>query len=312
MTVAQGPGSAVGVESVRLVRAELDGAVVPAMVVGDEVVEVAGSWTDALASMAAGESAAIRPAPGARRAPLATARLDMPIERDAVVYCVGLNYREHAAEAAELADRDRDQPAPIIFVKSPRAMVAPGADLLLPRSVSVEFDWEVELGVVIGAPAVDVPPERAWEYVAGYTVVNDITARDLQKRHQQWHLGKNAPASTPIGPWVIERSAFAWPIDVEVQLLVNGVEKQRSMTSLLLHTIPDLLALLSRTTTLQPGDVIATGTPAGVGFVRVPREFLVDGDVVETVVGGVGALTNVVRTPAALVDALDVTASAGA
>lgn len=281
---------------VRLVRVEIDGDVVPALVVGDEVVEIDLSWNDALAALAAGEGASIVPGASARRAPLATAVLDMPLEASGEVYCVGLNYRAHEAEASELVDEVRL--VPIIFVKSHRAMTRPADELVLPGSMSEQFDYEVELGVVIGTEAVDIEPEQAWDHIAGYCVVNDITARDVQKLHQQWHLGKNAPASTPIGPWVIERDAFPTPPDIEVRMLVNGVEKQRSNTSLLIHDIPKLVSLLSRTTSLQPGDVIATGTPAGVGFVRQPPEFLAEGDVLESVIAGVGTLTNVVRTPA--------------
>ncbi len=280
---------------VRLVRIDLEGQVVPAVVQGDEVAELSIGWNEALAALADGRGATLVPAPGARRVPLAGATLDMPLEPSGEVYCVGLNYRAHEAEASELVDEVRL--VPIIFVKSHRAMTRPADELVLPGSMSKQFDYEVELGVVIGSEAVDVEPEQAWEHVAGYCVVNDITARDVQKLHQQWHLGKNAPASTPIGPWVVERDAFPTPPDVEVRLLVNGAEKQRSNTSLLIHDIPKLISLLSRTTSLRPGDVIATGTPAGVGFVREPPEYLAEGDVLEAVVGGVGTLTNVVRTP---------------
>jgi 2-keto-4-pentenoate hydratase/2-oxohepta-3-ene-1,7-dioic acid hydratase in catechol pathway len=286
-----------GPHAVRLVRVELDGEVVTGLVLGDEIVELDVSWTEALAALADGAGTTLVPDPPARRVPLEGTTLEMPLELEGEVYCVGLNYRAHEAEASELVDEVRL--VPIIFVKSHRAMAPPAAELPLPSSMSEEFDWEVELGVVIGREAVDVEPEDAWSHVAGYCVVNDITARDVQKRHQQWHLGKNAPASTPIGPWVVERDALPVPIDAQVRLLVNGVEKQRSRTSLLIHDIPKLISLLSRTTTLRPGDVIATGTPSGVGFVRVPPEFLRDGDVVEAVVDGVGALTNLVRTTSA-------------
>ncbi len=301
--------AAEGGDAVRLVRAVLDGRDITAVVDGGDVVEIDLGWRDALEAMARGDATALLSATTSRRVPLDGVTLVAPLESDAVVYCVGLNYREHEAEASELVDEVRT--VPIIFVKAPRAMTGPTDDLSLPTAISQQFDWEVELGVVIGRTAVDVAPEDAWDHIAGYTVVNDITARDVQKLHQQWHLGKNAPASTPMGPWVIERDAFDIPLDVEVTLLVNGVVKQHSSTALLIHTIPDLIALLSRTTTLRPGDVIATGTPAGVGFVRTPPEFLVDGDVVETVVGGVGTLRNVVRTPELTSDVV-VGAAAGA
>ncbi|MCU1453686.1 MAG: 5-carboxymethyl-2-hydroxymuconate delta-isomerase [Acidimicrobiales bacterium] len=278
----------------RLVRFAREGSTSVGLVVGDEVVELALGWSAALACLGAGDRAGLDASCVGAPLPLASVALQAPLEHDSDVYCVGLNYLEHRREAVELVD---ELPAvPIIFAKSPRAMAPPTADLLLPRHVSAEFDFEAELGVVIGLDAVDVAEEDAWRHVAGYCVINDITARDLQRAHQQWHLGKNVPASTPIGPWVIGRDALPLPPDVEVTLSVNGVEKQRSRTSLLIHGLPELVALLSRVTHLRAGDVIATGTPAGVGFKRTPPEFLQDGDVVVTDIAGVGRLTNRVRT----------------
>jgi 2-keto-4-pentenoate hydratase/2-oxohepta-3-ene-1,7-dioic acid hydratase in catechol pathway len=280
----------------RLVRFSQGGSPAVGVVVGHDVDELRAGWKEALGLLADGDHHRLSALRAGSPVPLTSVELLATVEEDSDVYCVGLNYFDHQQEAAELVDRVRD--VPIIFAKSHRALAAPNAELVLPVGVSSEFDWEAELGAVIGHDAIDVDPANAWEVVAGYCVINDVTARDLQKRHQQWHLGKNIPASSPVGPWVVGRHALTTPPDISVTLLVNGVEKQRANTSALIHEVPDLVALLSRVTTLRAGDVIATGTPAGVGFKRDPPEYLRDGDVVETVVQGVGRLTNVVRTVA--------------
>ncbi|MDY7105617.1 MAG: fumarylacetoacetate hydrolase family protein [Actinomycetota bacterium] len=301
MTVdgADGPPSPDGAESPRLARLDIDGRMVTAVVVGDTVSEVVLSWTEAVAAFADGRSVEVAAAVTGSSVPLAQATLGAPLAPGGDVLCVGLNYRAHQAEATSLVDKVR--PVPIIFAKSQRAIAAPAEPLVLPESVSEEFDWEVELGVVIGREAVAIDPDEAFDVIAGYCVMNDITARDLQHRHQQWHLGKNVPASTPMGPWVVARDSLDVPPDLQVTLRVNGVVKQRSRTSKLIHDIPALVSLLSHTTTLRPGDVIATGTPEGVGYARQPAEFLADGDIVEAEIEGVGALTNVIvtSTPAA-------------
>jgi 2-keto-4-pentenoate hydratase/2-oxohepta-3-ene-1,7-dioic acid hydratase in catechol pathway len=248
-------------------------------------------WADALALLAEDESSTLLDHSIGH---LTTEDLHLlpSVEAANDVYCVGLNYLDHRIEAADLVENDVE--APIIFVKNHRAIAAPTGPLPLPESVSSEFDFEAELGVVIGRLAVDVAPEDSWRYVAGYCVVNDITARDLQRRHQQWHLGKNIPDSTPVGPWVTARASLSWPPDVRLSLRVNGVEKQNARTSWLIHQIPELVSLLSRLTHLDVGDVIATGTPAGVGFKRTPPEFLSSGDIVEVWIEGVGTLRNLV------------------
>jgi 2-keto-4-pentenoate hydratase/2-oxohepta-3-ene-1,7-dioic acid hydratase in catechol pathway len=211
--------------------------------------------------------------------------------------CVGINYQAHQEESK--AEFSADVPAhPIFFFKTVSSTCGPYADLVLERGVSDQFDWEVELGVVIGKGGRDIDPEDAMDHVFGYTVVNDITARDLQKRHQQWHLGKNVDASSPVGPWIATVDELGFPPGVGLTLRVNGVEKQRAETSLMIFDIPTQIACVSRTMALEPGDVISTGTPAGVGFTRHPAEFLDDGDVVEAEVEKLGVLRNRVRTVA--------------
>ena len=265
------------------------------LVEDESVSELDVPWNTALGMMAEGAAERLLGArwPG-RAEPLGAVTLLPPLDTDADVYCVGLNYPEHQREAGDLVDGPAEEP--IIFAKTYRSIAAPDAELVLPKTISSEFDWEVELGVVIGRDALAVTAGGAWAYVAGYCVVNDVTARDLQTRHKQWHLGKNALASTPIGPWVVERDALTTPPDVELSLSVNGVEKQRGRTSQLIHSVPALIELLSSVMSLRAGDIIATGTPAGVGYKRQPPEFLTDGDVMTTTVSGVGTLSNVVRT----------------
>jgi 2-keto-4-pentenoate hydratase/2-oxohepta-3-ene-1,7-dioic acid hydratase in catechol pathway len=260
----------------------------------DTVTAVGWSWSTALGLLADGATDRLLTKPLGPAEPLASVTLLAPLEGDGDVYCVGLNYLEHQWEAAELVDGPTEEP--IIFAKSRRAMADPHAVLMLPEATSSEFDWETELGVVIGRDGTGIAASDAWAHVAGYCVVNDVTARDLQTRHKQWHLGKNVLASTPIGPWVAERDSLPIPPDVELSLSVNGVEKQRGRSSQLIHSIPALIELLSSVMSLRVGDIIATGTPSGVGFKRQPPEFLCDGDVMETTVTGVGTLTNVVRT----------------
>jgi 2-keto-4-pentenoate hydratase/2-oxohepta-3-ene-1,7-dioic acid hydratase in catechol pathway len=278
-----------------LARYLSDGVVKTGLVQDRWISEIDLSWTTALNLLADGDNDVLLEARrSGRRAPLDADMLLPPLDPAADVYCVGLNYFEHQQEAGDLVDRIADDP--IIFAKSPRAIAAPYGDLILPHSTSSEFDWEVELGVVIGRDSAGTSAYDAWDLVAGYCVVNDITARDLQVRHQQWHLGKNIPRSTPIGPWVAGRSSLRTPPDVELSLSVNGVEKQKGRSSQLIHSIPLLIELLSSVVSLRAGDIIATGTPSGVGFKRQPPEFLEDGDVMTAAIGGVGSLTNVVRT----------------
>jgi 2-keto-4-pentenoate hydratase/2-oxohepta-3-ene-1,7-dioic acid hydratase in catechol pathway len=281
---------------VRFARFEAGGVAGHGLVHGDSVTKVDCTWAEGLELLADGDSESLARKQLAPPLPLAHVTLLAPVDAGSDIHCVGLNYVEHQREAGELVDGPAD--APIIFAKTLRAVASPGAELALPTALSAEFDWEAELGVVIGRDGSNIEPERCWEHVAGYCVVNDITARDLQVQHKQWHLGKNAAGSSPVGPWVLERDALAVPPDVEVSLAINGVTKQRARTSQLIYDIPSLVTLLSSIMTLRVGDIIATGTPSGVGFKRLPPEYLTDGDVVTTSIEGVGSLVNVVRTAA--------------
>ncbi|MDQ2677769.1 MAG: fumarylacetoacetate hydrolase family protein [Actinomycetota bacterium] len=239
------------------------------------------------------------PTPTGRTSPVDPAMLAAPLpESCRGLLCTGINYLAHQEESA--AEFSADVPTdPIFFFKTVSAVADPCAELPLGTGVSEQFDWEVELGVVIGTGGRDIAVEDAAEHIFGYTVVNDITARDLQKRHQQWLLGKNVDASTPVGPWIVTADEVAFPPAFPLSLEVNGETMQKSDTTLMIFGIAEQISILSRSMTLEPGDVISTGTPSGVGFTRTPPVFLAEGDVVEATVDGVGVLRNIVRTGSA-------------
>lgn len=207
--------------------------------------------------------------------PLADVRLLAPILASKVI-AIGKNYAAHAAEMGGEAPKD-----PVIFIKPNTSIVGPGAAIVLPPSSS-EVHFEGELAIVIGRPCKDVPASKAYEVVLGYTVANDVSARDHQKHDGQWTRAKGHDTFCPLGPW-IETSLD--PTDLEIKTEVDGVVKQRSRTSLLLHDIPKIIEWVSAVMTLLPGDVILTGTPEGVGPIT-------DGDSVSIAVEGIGTLTN--------------------
>ncbi|MDF1605837.1 fumarylacetoacetate hydrolase family protein [Nocardioides sp. YIM 152315] len=211
------------------------------------------------------------------------------------VFCAGINYVEHQRESADVFVAEVPQ-EPILFLKDSSTLAGAGAVLHLPKEVSEQFDWEAELGVVIGAPVRNVSAEAALHAVAGFTVVNDITARDLQTKHVQWTLGKNSVAATPIGPWIVTKDELGAEPELEISLRVNEQVKQTGNTRDMIFNVARLISTISAVMPLMPGDVIATGTPSGVGFKRNPPEFLHDGDVVETRIEGIGALINPVHT----------------
>jgi acylpyruvate hydrolase len=257
---------------------------------GDTVQEVDWNLRDLLVLAALGREKDAAAAP-IRSIPRDQVMLLPPMTPGARIICIGLNYLEHQIESAAVFSREVPKD-PVVFLKDASAMCGPESDLELASEVSGSLDWEVELGVVIGAPARAVGAARAWDVVAGYTVVNDISARDLQTKHLQWTLGKNVAGSTPMGPGIVPRDDIGTAPDLEIELRVNGEVKQSARTTSLIFSIPSLIESISRVMPLGPGDVIATGTPSGVGFSRTPPEFLVDGDLVEASVEGVGTLRN--------------------
>lgn len=228
--------------------------------------------------------------------PLAEVELLAPIPRPRKnVFCVGRNYAEHAAESRRASgEATPGGPAHInIFTKPPTTVNSPYGDIPLDDTVTQQMDWEVELGVIIGAGGRHISREQALDHVWGYTVANDITARDLQHLPGvQWFLGKGMDGSCPLGPWIITANEAPDPQGLRLSLSVNGVRKQDDTTANMIFDVASIIQSLSAVLTLEPGDIIITGTPAGVGFARTPKEFLHPGDVVEASIEGIGALRN--------------------
>ena len=231
-----------------------------------------------------------------RTLPLSGARLAAPLRPRKNVFCVGRNYLEHAKEGARASGRELKLPeVPTFFSKAPTAIADPGSDLEYEASVSSEYDWEGELAVIIGARVKDASESNAMDAVFGYTCLNDITARDLQRAHLQWLKGKSLDNSCPVGPWIVDASEIGDPHKLHITTRVNGSRKQDSNTGQMIFRIPRIIAELSKGMTLEPGDIIATGTPDGVGFARTPPEFFRDGDVVDVEIQKIGTLRNTIR-----------------
>ncbi len=213
------------------------------------------------------------------------------------LFCVGRNYAEHIAEG-ERAQKTKIgvTEVPIFFTKPRTAVIGPGATIPYWPNLSTQIDYEVELAVVIGKPGINIPKERAWDHVFGYTIMNDISARDLQRRHGgQYFKGKGLDGSGPLGPWIVTADEVPSPQAIGLRTFVNGEKRQDSTTAQMIFDIPTLIASLSEGLTLEPGDILATGTPSGVGYAMDPPQFLKDGDVVACEIDGIGRLENPVR-----------------
>ncbi len=216
------------------------------------------------------------------------------------VFCVGWNYSEHFAEGAKLR-ADQGAPGqqeipeyPALFSKNPATVTGPDSNVLFPAPVSEQLDWEVELAVIVGRPGYDIKEADAMKHVFGYTCANDVSVRDVQRRHGgQWFKGKNFDTHLPMGPWIVTADELD-PSALRVQTRVNGVTKQDSNTKFMVFKIPRLVSEFSVGCQLQPGDIMITGTPEGVGFARKPPEFMKIGDVVEVEIEKVGILRNTV------------------
>jgi 2-keto-4-pentenoate hydratase/2-oxohepta-3-ene-1,7-dioic acid hydratase in catechol pathway len=226
--------------------------------------------------------------------PLADIKWHAPIPRPPKnVFCLGRNYVAHAEEAARARGQDVKIPTvPVIFTKAPTTVSGPFDDIRVDRRATQQVDWEVELGVVIGWAGCNIPRVDALRHVFGYTVINDLSARDLQQQHMQWFKGKSLDGFCPMGPVVVTSDEFGDPQAKRLQLRVNGATKQDGNTTNMIFPVDVIIEWLSRGLTLEAGDVIATGTPEGVGMGRTPQEFLLDGDVVETEVEAIGILRN--------------------
>lgn len=241
------------------------------------------------AAEAGGHGAAVLPAETPLLAPIPAPRKN--------VFCVGRNYAEHIAEG----DRAQKQNVgvtqyPVFFTKPPTSIVAPDGDVLIFPTVSEAIDYEVELAVIIGTPGRNIAKADAMDHVFGYTILNDITARDIQRRHGgQYFKGKGLDGSCPLGPSIVTADEIADPHALSIGLSVNGDARQNGSTADMIFDIPTLIASLSEGITLEPGDIIATGTPSGVGYAMDPPQFLKDGDVVVCDVSEIGTLRNTVR-----------------
>ncbi|RZA17164.1 MAG: DUF2437 domain-containing protein [Lysobacteraceae bacterium] len=250
-----------------------------------------GDLRGVIASMTAGAT----PTTNGPAIALDSVKLLAPIRRPhRNVWCVGRNYKAHAQElsASVFKDNNKDVAAwPIVFTKVPECVVGPFDDVDLAADVTAQVDYEAEIAVVIGTGGKNIARADAMKHVFGYTVVNDVTARDVQMRHQQWDMGKSFDSFCPMGPWIVTADS----IDIDksgVKCWVNGELRQDGMVADLIFDIPRLIETISTGITLYPGDVIATGTPAGVGLGMTPPTFLKSGDVVRIEVEGIGSISN--------------------
>ena len=214
-----------------------------------------------------------------------------PVPRPGKLICIGLNYRDHAKES-NMALPEK----PVVFSKFSSAVIAPGEPVVLPLT-SQQVDYEAELAVVIGRYAKNVSRDRAYDYVLGYTAFNDVTARDFQFGDGQWQRGKSCDTFAPMGQTIVTTDVITDPHKLSIKLVLNGEVMQDSNTDQLIFGVPQLIEFISQTITLEPGDVIATGTPAGVGFARKPPVFLKAGDRMEVLIEGMGGLGNPVEGP---------------
>jgi 2-keto-4-pentenoate hydratase/2-oxohepta-3-ene-1,7-dioic acid hydratase in catechol pathway len=209
------------------------------------------------------------------------------------VFCVGRNFVSHAEESARARGQELKLPElPMFFTKAPTSVTGPFDEVPWDASVTQQVDWEAELGVIVGIAGRNIRRDRALQHVFGYTVINDVTARELQKSHGQFFKGKSLDGFCPMGPHVVTADEFGDPQAKRITLRVNGVVKQDGNTRNMIFAVDALIESLSAGLTLEAGDILATGTPEGVGFARTPPEFLQDGDVMETEVEGIGTMRN--------------------
>lgn len=228
-------------------------------------------------------------------APLASVTLLAPIPRPRKnVFCVGWNYLEHFREGEKIRPHVTDMPThPTFFSKTPTTVIGPYDPVPYDAKITDKLDWEAELGVIIGTGGINLSEADAMKHVFGYTVINDVSGRDIQRQHgQQWFKGKSLDGTCPMGPWILTADEVADPHALDIGCKLNGVAKQASNTSYMYFKIPRIIAELSHGLTLEPGDIISTGTPQGVGHARTPPEFMKRGDVLETEVQGIGVLRN--------------------
>jgi 2-keto-4-pentenoate hydratase/2-oxohepta-3-ene-1,7-dioic acid hydratase in catechol pathway len=223
---------------------------------------------------------------------LEAAELLAPLPVPPRIFCIGLNYRDHAIESKMELPK-----VPTVFMKLSSSVVGPGAEIVLPDN-SKQPDYEAELAVVIGKGGSHLSASDWKEYIFGYTIVNDVSARDVQLATSQWTLGKSFPTFCPCGPWIVSSDELEDPHQLDIKLSIDGEVLQHSNTRELIFRVPDLLAYISSIVPLQPGDIISTGTPQGVGLGRTPQRWLQPGETIQIEIEGIGRLTNRTRAQA--------------
>ncbi len=240
-------------------------------------------------TLAAIRSGVIHAAPEGQSIPSEGLTLLAPLLHPPRIFGIGLNYREHAAESKMAV-----QSVPTVFLKLASSITGPDTDILLPPEAR-EPDYEAELAVVIGKPGHRIMPERWQEHVFGYTILNDVSARGVQLATTQWILGKSFPTFTPLGPWIVTSDELPDPHSLDIRLTLSGEVLQSANTRDLIFRIPDLIAYISAIVPLEPGDIISTGTPPGVGLGRTPQRWLRPGEEMEIEIQGIGKLRNRTR-----------------
>lgn len=265
----------------------------PGVVAGDRVIGLSSAGYDCAVSVIRHWESArpviedfIRNAPKESTAALDAVTLMAPVPRPPKLICVGLNYRDHAIES-----KMQIPSVPTIFNKFPNVVIGPGEPIVLPKN-STKPDYEAEFAFVIGKPGRHIPAPRWQEHVFGYTIVNDVSARDFQMQTSQWLMGKTFDTFAPMGPWIVTEDEIADPHALDIRMTINGEVLQNSNTRELIFRIPELIEFLSSVVTLEPGDIVSTGTPAGVGFGHKPPRWLRPGDECVVTVAGVGELRN--------------------
>jgi 2-keto-4-pentenoate hydratase/2-oxohepta-3-ene-1,7-dioic acid hydratase in catechol pathway len=277
----------------RFITIQREGYVEPGVMIDNEAIGLRGAGFQNVISVIAGGADAldrvtrwIDSPPSGERLDAATVRLAAPVPRPPKIICIGLNYRDHAIESNLPIPE-----TPTVFAKFPTAVIGPGASIVLPKNSS-RPDYEAEMAVVIGRGGRHIAASAWRDHVFGYTCLNDVSARDFQMATSQWMIGKTFDTFAPIGPWIVTADEIEDPHNLEISLTIDGEELQHSNTKNLIFRIPELIAHLSSVFTLEPGDIIATGTPSGVGFARKPPRYLKAGDTCTVRIDGIGELTN--------------------
>jgi 2-keto-4-pentenoate hydratase/2-oxohepta-3-ene-1,7-dioic acid hydratase in catechol pathway len=270
----------------RIARFRFDGKISYGIVLGEKVIpaEKLGIPETVEEFIASG----IKVSPeGKEGIPLSKVELLAPLSNPPKIICLGLNYFDHAEEQGREPPKD-----PVIFLKPRTSIAGPFEDIPVPFDYTTQVDYEVELAVVIGRKGKRIPEEEAMNYVFGYMVFNDLSARDIQFGDKQWTRGKSLDKFAPMGPWITTRDEIRDPYSLRMRTLVNGEVMQDSSTAKMAIKIPRIISVLSKGMTLEPGDIIATGTPAGVGVFRNPQRFLKPGDIVKVEIENLGFLRN--------------------